>query len=78
MLPRVGEHVREHRLVATLVESLLGHEVLREFEPLFAWGKAMLLDTSYQAHPGAQKPPTLAELRAALIAHYPQVGPIFA
>ena len=63
---------------ATLVEDLLGHDALPQFELLFAWGKPMLLDPSYQAHLGAQKPPTLAELRAALITHYPQVGPIFA
>jgi cytosine/adenosine deaminase-related metal-dependent hydrolase len=48
------------------------------FEPLIAWGKRMLLDTSYQAKPGAQAPPKLAKLRADLIKQYPQVGPIFA
>jgi hypothetical protein len=37
----------------------------------------MLLDTSYAVAPHAP-PPRLAELRAALIAAYPQVGPIFA
>jgi 5-methylthioadenosine/S-adenosylhomocysteine deaminase len=48
-------------------------------EPVVAWGTPMLLDTSYRARPTSpQPPPTLAELRAALIAHYPQVGPIFA
>ena len=47
-------------------------------ERLVAWGKPMLLDTSYRAHPSGPQPPTLAQLRADLIAHYPQVGPIFA
>jgi 5-methylthioadenosine/S-adenosylhomocysteine deaminase len=46
-------------------------------EPVLAWGKPMLLDTSYAVAPHAP-PPRLAELRAALIAAYPQVGPIFA
>jgi cytosine/adenosine deaminase-related metal-dependent hydrolase len=47
-------------------------------EPLVAWGKPMLLDTSHRAHPSGPQPPTLAQLRADLITHYPQVGPIFA
>lgn len=48
-------------------------------EPVLAWGKPMLLDTNYRARPASpQPPPTLAQLRAALIAQYPQVGPIFA
>jgi 5-methylthioadenosine/S-adenosylhomocysteine deaminase len=48
-------------------------------EPVLAWGNPMLLDTSFRALPaGSQLPPTMAQLRAALIAHYPQVGPIFA
>jgi 5-methylthioadenosine/S-adenosylhomocysteine deaminase len=48
------------------------------FEPLIAWGKRMLLDTSYQDKPSAEPPPRLSQLRADLIKHYPQVGPIFA
>ena len=48
-------------------------------EPVLAWGNPMLLDTSFRALPAnPQLPPTMAQLRAALIAHYPQVGPIFA
>ena len=43
-----------------------------------AWGKRMLLDTSYQAHPGAEPVPKLSELRAELIEHYKPIGPIFA
>jgi hypothetical protein len=45
-------------------------------EPVLAWGTPMLLDTSYRARPTSpQRPPTLAELRAALIAHYPRSDP---
>jgi 5-methylthioadenosine/S-adenosylhomocysteine deaminase len=43
-----------------------------------AWGKRMLLDTSYQVHPGAEPMPKLSELRAELIEHYKPIGPIFA
>jgi len=46
-------------------------------EEVVAWGRRMLLDTTYAARPSGM-PPTLAELRARLIAQYPQVGPIFA
>jgi hypothetical protein len=45
-------------------------------EPLLAWGKPMLLDTSYVAAETEEEQPRLSELRAALIADYPQVGPI--
>jgi 5-methylthioadenosine/S-adenosylhomocysteine deaminase len=47
-------------------------------EPLVAWGKRMLLDTSYTARPSAEAPPRLSALRADLINEYPEVGPIFA
>lgn len=47
-------------------------------EPLLAWGKRMLLDTSYTARPGSEAPPRLTQLRADLTKEYPQVGPIFA
>ena len=58
-----------------IVELTGGTEGL---EPLVAWGKPMRLDTSHRAHPSGPQPPTLTQLRADLIAHYPQVGPIFA
>jgi cytosine/adenosine deaminase-related metal-dependent hydrolase len=48
------------------------------FEPLLAWGKPMLLDTSYTAGEAGEEQPRLSELRAALIDEYPEVGPIFA
>ena len=47
-------------------------------EALIAWGKAVLVDTSYSVRTPATAPPRLADLRAELIARYPQVGPIFA
>jgi 5-methylthioadenosine/S-adenosylhomocysteine deaminase len=47
-------------------------------EPLLAWGKPMLLDTSYAASAADEERPRLSELRAALISEYPQVGPILA
>jgi len=45
-------------------------------QPLIAWGQPMRLDTGYAVKPG-QPAPTLSDLRAELIAGYPQVGPIF-
>jgi 5-methylthioadenosine/S-adenosylhomocysteine deaminase len=49
------------------------------FEPLIAWGKPMLLDASYTAAgAGGGEQTKLAQLRAALIKEYPQVGPILA
>jgi 5-methylthioadenosine/S-adenosylhomocysteine deaminase len=47
-------------------------------EPLIAWGKPVLLDASYTASTADGEAPRLAELRAALIKEYPQVGPILA
>jgi 5-methylthioadenosine/S-adenosylhomocysteine deaminase len=47
-------------------------------EPVIAWGREMVLDTSYSVNAPAAAPPTLADLRTALVAAYPRVGPIFA
>jgi 5-methylthioadenosine/S-adenosylhomocysteine deaminase len=52
-------------------------KVARQWLVVPAWGKRMLLDTSYAIRP-VGTPRTLAQLRAGLIAQYPQVGPIFA
>ena len=46
-------------------------------ENLLAWGKAMRLDCRFDAPPGVPVP-SLADLRAALTAVYPPVGPIYA
>jgi len=48
-----------------------------ELEGFVAWGKQMLLDTSYVAKP-SEAPPRLKEIRERLLARYPQTGPIFA
>jgi 5-methylthioadenosine/S-adenosylhomocysteine deaminase len=61
-----------------LVRRLLGDRARDHLEPLLAWGKPMLLDTSYRARPTDEEPPTLARLRSDLVAQYPRVGPIFA
>jgi 5-methylthioadenosine/S-adenosylhomocysteine deaminase len=64
---------------ADLLTELVDPADRGRLEPVLAWGKPMLLDTSFRALPASpQLPPTMAQLRAALIAHYPQVGPIFA
>jgi 5-methylthioadenosine/S-adenosylhomocysteine deaminase len=47
-------------------------------EALIAWGKPVLLDTTYTAEAADQEQPPLAQLRADLTAEYPPVGPIFA
>jgi hypothetical protein len=46
-------------------------------EALVAWGKSVLVDTSYSVTTSAATPPRLADLRAELISRYPHVGPIF-
>lgn len=63
---------------ADWLEQLAAPGVRQGLEPLIAWGKRMLLDTSYTARPGSEAPPRLARLRADLIKEYPQVGPVFA
>jgi 5-methylthioadenosine/S-adenosylhomocysteine deaminase len=51
---------------------------LTRLESLRAWGKPMLLDTRYRAGQAAAEEPPFTDVRAALITHYPQVGPVFA
>ena len=60
---------------AEWIEELAGPT---EMEPVIAWGKRMALDLTYSVIAAPTQPPRLADLRAALIARYPQVGPIFA
>jgi hypothetical protein len=62
----------------SLVRTLLGDRARDDLEPVLAWGKPMLLDTRYRARPTGEAPPTLARLRADLVAEYPRVGPVFA
>jgi 5-methylthioadenosine/S-adenosylhomocysteine deaminase len=63
---------------STLVGDMFDGDALAHFELQLAWGKPMLLDTSYQGHPKGDSPPPLSALRADLITAFPQVGPIFA
>ncbi len=46
-------------------------------EKVLAWGKPMVVDTSYSVLKTASAPPRLADLRKTLIDNYPGVGPIF-
>jgi hypothetical protein len=64
--------------VRTLAGALAGGPDPGQTEALIAWGKPVLVDTSYSVRTPATPPPRLADLRAELIARYPQVGPIFA
>jgi hypothetical protein len=47
-------------------------------EPVLAWGRRMMLDTSVEQHPDGGATPRLRELRDHLVQVYPQVGPIWA
>lgn len=49
-----------------------------ELEPVLAWGKRMALDLSYSVSASDAPAPRLADLRADLLARFPQTGPIFA
>jgi 5-methylthioadenosine/S-adenosylhomocysteine deaminase len=60
--------------VTTLVEDPTDLRL----EPVIAWGRPMLLDTSYQQHPQGDAAPPLEQLRSDLTRVYPQVGPIWA
>jgi 5-methylthioadenosine/S-adenosylhomocysteine deaminase len=63
---------------AGLIGQMFDADAVAKFEAQIAWGKPMLLDTSYQGHPKGESPPPLSTLRADLIKAFPQVGPIFA
>lgn len=47
-------------------------------EPVVAWGRPMVLDTGFEAHPDGSDGTRLQQLRADLTSTYPQVGPIWA
>jgi cytosine/adenosine deaminase-related metal-dependent hydrolase len=49
-----------------------------QMEPVLAWGKRMALDLSYSVSASDAPPPRLADVRAALLARFPQAGPLFA
>jgi 5-methylthioadenosine/S-adenosylhomocysteine deaminase len=48
------------------------------YETVTAWGKQMLLDTSFVAGPSTDGRPRLDEIRRKLLERFPQAGPIFA
>ena len=60
------------------VRSLAADADDLDLEPVVAWGRRMLLDTSFEVHPGGQPTPRLAQIRRSLTSVYPQVGPIWA
>jgi cytosine/adenosine deaminase-related metal-dependent hydrolase len=47
-------------------------------EPVLAWGRSMLLDTSFEVNPTGDPTPRLSQIRSALTAVYPPVGPVWA
>ena len=63
---------------ADWMTELIAESDRARLEALIAWGKPVLLDTSYTAEEADQGQPPLAQLRADLVAEYPPVGPIFA
>jgi 5-methylthioadenosine/S-adenosylhomocysteine deaminase len=60
------------------VHTLAQNPADSNLEPVLAWGRPMLLDTSYQGQPNDDPTPRLAQLRADLTSNYPPVGPIWA
>jgi 5-methylthioadenosine/S-adenosylhomocysteine deaminase len=74
-----GDLVYGRADLLTSLASLTDPRSAARLEPLRAWGKQMLLDTRYRAgEAGAEPEPRFADVRAALITQYPQVGPVFA
>jgi cytosine/adenosine deaminase-related metal-dependent hydrolase len=59
------------------LEDLNTEDHQDHLEPLWAWGRRMVLDTSFVAG-REETQPRLAEIRASLIAAYPNIGPVFA
>ena len=58
--------------------ALLGADAGDEVESVVAWGRPMSVDTRYSLTAPDEPPPRLEALRAALIARFPQTGPIWA
>ena len=57
---------------------LLGADAGDQVESVVAWGRPMSVDTRYSLTAPDEPPPRLEALRAALIARFPQTGPIWA
>ena len=49
-----------------------------DLEPVIAWGRPMLLDTSFEVVAGGDPTPRLSAIRSSLTKIYPPVGPIWA
>jgi 5-methylthioadenosine/S-adenosylhomocysteine deaminase len=64
--------------VRSLVGSAAGDADPGTTERVIAWGRPMLVDTSYSVAASSTPSPRLADLRAELVDRFPQVGPIFA
>ncbi len=60
------------------VRSLAADPEDLDLEPVVAWGRRMLLDTSFEVNPDGEPTPRLAQIRSSLTSVYPQVGPIWA
>lgn len=60
------------------VSTLAADPADPDLEPVLAWGRPMLLDTSFEVNPSGDATPRLAQLRQALTSVYPPVGPIWA
>ncbi|HSK92549.1 MAG TPA: amidohydrolase family protein [Candidatus Angelobacter sp.] len=58
--------------------ALLEEDALSSVESVVAWGRPMAVDTRYSLAAPDAPPPRLEQLRAELIARFPQVGPIWA
>ena len=63
---------------ADWMTQLLAGTDVSELESVLAWGRPMSVDTRYSVLAPEAPPPKLEDLRAALIARFPQVGPIWA
>ncbi len=59
------------------VRTLAADAADLDLEPVVAWGRRMLLDTSFEVNPGEEPTPRLAQIRKSLTEVYPQVGPIW-
>ncbi|MEO7350286.1 MAG: amidohydrolase family protein, partial [Marmoricola sp.] len=60
------------------VETLAADAADPDLEHVVAWGRRMLLDTSFEVTPGGDPTPRLSSIRQALTSVYPPVGPIWA
>lgn len=60
-----------------MAQLLAGSDVTA-LESVLAWGRPMSVDTRYSMAAPDSPPPMLEDLRAALIARFPQSGPIWA